>query len=255
MAGPSDLYVIDTETNVAEKVKLDRDSTWQTESFVVSSNRRDSSLVSILGEQGKIGLVSLSARCQIASLRASGRISAAQFLSNRQDLVTVSDEGAVHIWYSLCSHLEFELFPLPRDLRMYRCKRELRSDHFTSASALALSKNDEILAIGTNEGVISMHLAWQDGDTDVESTAKVNMSLTSAIDGLNFSHGGNFLLAHSSAKKNALRIIDSATGYTEPGWPTQQTPLSFVHASDFNSADSELAVGNARGKILLYSLF
>jgi len=239
MAGPSDLYVIDTETNVAEKVKLDRDSTWQTESFVVSSNRRDSSLVSILGEQGKIGLVSLSARCQIASLRASGRISAAQFLSNRQDLVTVSDEGAVHIW----------------DLRMYRCKRELRSDHFTSASALALSKNDEILAIGTNEGVISMHLAWQDGDTDVESTAKVNMSLTSAIDGLNFSHGGNFLLAHSSAKKNALRIIDSATGYTEPGWPTQQTPLSFVHASDFNSADSELAVGNARGKILLYSLF
>lgn len=108
----------------------------------MSSNRRDSSLVSILGEQGKIGLVSLSARCQIASLRASGRISAAQFLSNRQDLVTVSDEGAVHIWYSLCSHLEFELIPLPRDLRMYRCKRELRSDHFTSASALALSKND-----------------------------------------------------------------------------------------------------------------
>lgn len=25
---------------------------------------------------------------------------------------------------------------------MYRCKRELRSDHFISASALALSKND-----------------------------------------------------------------------------------------------------------------
>lgn len=39
MAGPSDLYVIDTETNVAEKVKLDRDSTWQTESFVVCMPR------------------------------------------------------------------------------------------------------------------------------------------------------------------------------------------------------------------------
>lgn len=35
MAGPSDLYVIDTETNFAEKVKLDCDSTWHTESFVV----------------------------------------------------------------------------------------------------------------------------------------------------------------------------------------------------------------------------
>ena len=108
----------------------------------MSSHRSNSPLVSILGAQGKIGLVSLSARCQIASLRASGRISAARFLSNKQDLVTVSDEGAVHIWYNLCSSLEFELFLCFRDLRMYRCKRELRSDHFISASALALSKND-----------------------------------------------------------------------------------------------------------------
>lgn len=46
----------------------------------------------------------------------------------------------------------------------------------------------------------------QDGDANVESTAKVNMSLTSAIDGLNFSHGGNLLLARSSAKKSKMTL-------------------------------------------------
>ncbi|GAA5953815.1 hypothetical protein JCM21900_005482, partial [Sporobolomyces salmonicolor] len=37
-------------------------------------------------------------------------------------------------------------------------------------------------------------------------------------------------------------------------WPTQQTPLHHVTALDFSKKSEWLAVGNQRGKVLLYEV-
>ena len=37
-------------------------------------------------------------------------------------------------------------------------------------------------------------------------------------------------------------------------WPTEKTPLKTVHSMDFNQTGNLLAVGNSKGRVLLYQI-
>jgi U3 small nucleolar RNA-associated protein 18 len=84
--------------------------------------------------------------------------------------------------------------------------------------------------------------------------AQLNSSLKTAVDGIHFNHNGELLLVSSSKVKDAVRVINIATANTIPHWPTSQTPLGYVFCSDINPESTELALGNARGRVLIYNL-
>ena len=52
------------------------------------------------GEQGSIAVMSLSSRTKLATLTAEGHISGATFGACERDLMTVNNEGTVHVWYT-----------------------------------------------------------------------------------------------------------------------------------------------------------
>lgn len=56
----------------------------------------------------------------------------------------------------------------------------------------------------------------------------------------------------SSDKKDALRLVHTASGTVFPNWPTQRTPLGYPHCLDFSPTSNYLAVGNDKGRVLLY---
>ena len=58
----------------------------------------------------------------------------------------------------------------------------------------------------------------------------------------------------SKMKRNALRLIHLPSMTVFQNWPTAQTPLHYVHSLAFSPGGGMLAVGNARGRVLLYRL-
>ena len=60
--------------------------------------------------------------------------------------------------------------------------------------------------------------------------------------------------AASSLKRNALRLLHVPSRTVFSNWPTSKTPLHYVHSLAFSPSSDMLAVGNARGRVLLYRL-
>ena len=58
----------------------------------------------------------------------------------------------------------------------------------------------------------------------------------------------------SRMKKDALRLVHLPSGTVFQNWPTSRSPLGYVHSVAFSPGGGYLAVGNAKGRALLYRL-
>ncbi|KAK7253678.1 U3 small nucleolar RNA-associated protein [Aureococcus anophagefferens] len=81
---------------------------------------------------------------------------------------------------------------------------------------------------------------------------RARCSLTTTVDTVVASEK---IVAFSSKwAKDALRILHLPSLKVSPNWPTSKTPLHYVTALALNRDSSLLAIGNDRGKVLLYKL-
>jgi U3 small nucleolar RNA-associated protein 18 len=86
------------------------------------------------------------------------------------------------------------------------------------------------------------------------SPARALMNLVTSADTLAFSPDSQALLAASRLKRDAVRVYQLPTLTAFGNWPTGQTPLHYVHSAAFSPGGGMLAVGNAKGRALLYRL-
>ena len=80
------------------------------------------------------------------------------------------------------------------------------------------------------------------------------MNLTTPIDDLRFNSDASLLLMSSRRKKDSLKLVHTATGTVFANWPTSSTPLHYVTSLDFSPNSGYMAIGNDRGRVLLYRL-
>lgn len=73
-------------------------------------------------------------------------------------------------------------------------------------------------------------------------------------DVLQFNHDSQILAMASSRKKDALKVVHVPTMSVFQNWPSDRTPLHYISSLDFSPNSGYLAIGNARGKVLLYRL-
>lgn len=127
----------------------------------------------------------------------------------------------------------------------------------------------------SNTGLVNIYGA--DTLTQQESASKLNPAktlghITTSISTLRFNHDAQLMAVASREKKGAMRLVrsfylqgwnclislsiqihfPSFTSFSN--WPTSGTPLGHVTAVDFSASSEFMAIGNARGKVLLYSL-
>ena len=55
-------------------------------------------------------------------------------------------------------------------------------------------------------------------------------------------------------KRDALRLVHIPSMTAFSNWPTSRSPLQYVHSLAFSPAGGTLAIGNAKGRVLLYRL-
>lgn len=80
------------------------------------------------------------------------------------------------------------------------------------------------------------------------------MNVRTSADYVRFNHDGQILAISTRREKQGLKLVHVPTATVFSNWPTSKTPLSYVWATDFSPESKFLAVGNDKGKCLLYRL-
>ncbi|KAK9839364.1 hypothetical protein WJX84_010773 [Apatococcus fuscideae] len=221
------------------------------ESFVTCPTPAADPLIAFLGRDGCIPLVSLTSRQAVGSLKMSGTAKTAAFSADGQQLITSGGDGIIHTW----------------DMRTRRCLGRAVDEGCLACSALALSPTGTLQASGSSSGVVNIYanqsspLSQGTIDTGAAPTPAATASpirsllnLTTTIDSIAFGPDSQVLAMASRMKRNALRLVHLPSMTVFQNWPTAQTPLHYVHSLAFSPGGGMLAVGNARGKVLLYRL-
>eukprot|EP00198_Chlamydomonas_reinhardtii_P007035 XP_001696371.1 WD40 repeat protein [Chlamydomonas reinhardtii] len=210
-------------------------------------------LVAFTGDGGSIPLVSLRSRQWVASLRMSGNVRALAFTHDGSELLSTGDDGAVHVW----------------DLRTRRCRLVFAdSGNIGDASSLALSADGRWIATGAGSGVVNVYRKAEVEEAAARAAsaglggggrvsvapARELMNLTTNVDTLRFSPDSQMLAVASRMKRDALRLVHLPSLTVFSNWPTGRSPLHYVHSLDFSPHCGLLAVGNAKGRALLYRL-
>ncbi|KAK2464873.1 hypothetical protein APHAL10511_002949 [Amanita phalloides] len=168
-------------------------------------------------------------------------------VSSRPHLAVLSGDAEVYLW----------------DVGQRRCVRRWKDEGgFRSAGrcmAGAVGRGGEgWLAIGSTSGFVNMYGADSfSTNSELGSNPKPIKSianLITPISALRFNHDAQLLAIASQEKKDAMRLIHLPSLTSFANWPTSSTPLGHVTSVDFSARSEYLAIGNTRGRVLLYHL-
>ncbi|KAG6887997.1 hypothetical protein C0995_011102 [Termitomyces sp. Mi166 len=166
-----------------------------------------------------------------------------------QQLAVLSGDAEVYLW----------------DVGERRCVRRwkdqggFRGAGRVIAGSPGTGEGSIFLAVGSNTGFVNVYGADSfasspSGDLPTPKPLKSIANLTTTISSIRFNHDAQLMAVASQEKKDALRLVHTPSLTSFANWPTSGTPLGHVTAVDFSARSEYLAIGNTRGRVLLYHL-
>lgn len=201
------------------------------EKFVVSDNGET---IVFLGSNGYLDVVSAKSYESIGTLKMNGNVNSAVFCENDRYLLSIGSDGQVYKW----------------DMHTRRCV--FVHDDEGSLGNHALAASGKYYAAGSKSGVVNIY--DNAGLTAKPKPRKALMHLTTQVDHLKFNSNSEILAMASTDTKDSLKMVHMPSLTVFANWPTAHTPLHYVSAMDFSPNSGYFAVGNARGRVLLYRL-
>jgi len=156
-----------------------------------------------------------------------------------------------------------ELMSLGEDAEVYvwsvgerKCVRRWKDDGGFGSIVMSGDAGGRYLGIGSKTGLVNVY--GSDASTSTAATTpkplKTIGNLTTSISSLRFNHDSQLLAIASNYKKDQMRLVHLSSLTAFSNWPTSSTPLGHVTAMDFSAGSEYIALGNNRGRVLLYSL-
>ncbi|XP_064404926.1 U3 small nucleolar RNA-associated protein 18 homolog isoform X2 [Halichondria panicea] len=203
--------------------------------FVVSP---DNQLLVFLGKDGYMPLVSNKTKQWIGDLKMNGRVCDVAFTPDSQHLLSSGSDGKVYVW----------------DMSTRDCVHSFTDEGCLTGTKLAVSPNSQYIACGSDSGVVNLYESEQCLRSGFPKPLRAVSNLTTSIDHLCFNSTSEMLATASQKKKDSLRLVHMPSLSVFSNWPTRKTPFSYVSAFDLSPQSRYLAIGNDKGKVLLYRL-
>uniref|UniRef100_A0A7S3D7T5 U3 small nucleolar RNA-associated protein 18 homolog n=1 Tax=Palpitomonas bilix TaxID=652834 RepID=A0A7S3D7T5_9EUKA len=208
------------------------------ESFAVSHGSGQEEMIAFMGKDGNTILVSQHTKQWVNTLKMNGTVRSASFSADGKTLTTFGDEGEVYIW----------------DLRTMKCSHRFEDEGCVKGTSVALSNTGKYIAAGSDSGVVNIYNHDSVYQKRAPSPMKSVLNLTTDVHRMRFNHDDQLLAITSKEKKDQLRLVHLPTMRVFSNWPTDQTPLGYVSNVAFSANSGYAAIGNDKGKVLLYRL-
>mmetsp|Transcript_112520 Transcript_112520/g.363388 ORF Transcript_112520/g.363388 Transcript_112520/m.363388 type:complete len:519 (+) Transcript_112520:116-1672(+) len=202
---------------------------------------RSSQMYAVLGDNGTVLACDAAMHQPVRTMRMRAPGVAAVFAPDSDSLFTADTDNNLYEW----------------DLSTGRCRQRAQDTFAVKITCLAVRRTATraprpLLAVGTSSGNIDI-FDTSGPKLPTEPTHSVG-NLTTSVRGLCFHHEGELLAAFSREKKDQLKLVHAETATVFQNWPTSVTPLNRVSAVDLSRNGGLLAIGNERGRVLLYQL-
>jgi len=144
------------------------------------------------------------------------------------------------------------------DIRSSKCLNKFHNEDGSITSSLSASSR--FLAVGSESGVVNLYndKDWAQPRSSMMPTTpkplKTIMNLSTSIDRAIFNHDGQILAMSTQREQNGLKLLHVPSKTVFSNWPTSKTPLGYVWSLDFSPQGRYLAIGNDKGKCLLYNM-
>ncbi|KAI9188288.1 U3 snoRNP protein [Blastocladiella emersonii ATCC 22665] len=218
--------------------------------------------LAFVGGSGNIILLDGKTKKWVCNLKMNGSLRSVAWADDNT-LSSIGGDGVVYVW----------------DVAARRCIAKWGDVGGFKNTAIAVSRDANYLATGSPSGIVNVY-STNASELDTrfrelngpaaatfsaasESTASplASMTLAKAVDNLTtpihnlrFNHDAQVLGIISRAKKDQLKLVHLPTCQVFGNWPTQRTPLSYVQCVDFSPHSGLVAIGNDKGRVLLYKL-
>jgi len=237
-------YIYDTEAGKVDKIpRIMGRKEKALEKFTTSP---DGSLIAFIGNDGYIVVVETKSKLWVADLKMNGSARAVSFTPDGKYILSSGSDGEVYRW----------------DLRTKKCVERFQNQDGTITSYI--SSSSKFLAVGAESGVVNMYNDNYYADGISQSFTNQNyadrdpvksiMNLQTSIDFMKFNTDGQILAMSSRREKDSLKLLHVPTKTVFSNWPTSKTPLGYVWSLDFSPGSKYMAIGNDKGKCLLYKV-
>lgn len=205
-------------------------------SFEVSP---DGSFLLINGVAGYLHLLSMKTKELIGSMKINGRVAASTFSSDSKRMYASSGDGEVYVW----------------DVNSRKCLNRFVDEGSLYGLSIATSRNGQYVACGSNCGVVNIY----NQDSCLQETnpkpIKAIMNLVTGVTSLTFNPTTEILAVASEEMKEAVRLVHLPSCTVFSNFPViKKKTVSLVHTMDFSPRSGYFALGNEKGKALIYRL-
>ncbi|GAA6006074.1 hypothetical protein JCM11491_002021 [Sporobolomyces phaffii] len=204
-------------------------------------------MLAVGGRRGYVHLVDWSASGVsrggqvIGEVKMNDAVKGIAWQRDGKELLTLGENSEVYVW----------------DVGTRKCIDRWKDDGGFGANSLETSRNGDFTAVGSSTGIVNLYDPSSNRTLlqGAERKAKKAVeNLTTSITTMRFNHDAQLLALASKTNKDQLKLVHLPTCSVFSNWPTQQTPLHHVTCIDFSKRSEWLAVGNQRGKVLLYEV-
>jgi len=112
------------------------------------------------------------------------------------------------------------------------------------------------VAVGSESGVVNLYdnASLEERSQSKRTPIKQIMNLKTSVDFMKFNTNGEILAMSTRREKDSLKLLHTKSKTVFSNWPTTKTPLGYVWSLDFSPGSKFMAIGNDKGKCLLYKL-
>lgn len=195
----------------------------------------DGSLIAFVGNDGYIIIVEVKSKMWVADLKLNGSARAVSFSPDGDFVIASGSDGDIYRF----------------DIRSKKCVDRFRNEDGTISSYV--SATDRFLAVGAESGVVNFYKNTY-RPFQQRPPIKSIMNMHTSIDNMRFNPQGDILAMSSRREKDSLKLVHMPTQTVFSNWPTSKTPLGYVWSVDFSPGSKFVAIGNDKGKCLLYKI-
>jgi U3 small nucleolar RNA-associated protein 18 len=204
--------------------------------------------IAFCGNDGYVLLYDVHQQRPRNHVKMNGSCRSMTFTNNCHSIYTSGSDGDVYQW----------------DLRYgnSECVQRFDNDDGTCTTSLAYHSSNPYhqLAVGAQSGVVNLYEEGPQlkGDnlgivSAKKTPTKSIMNLQTSVDHMSFNHDGQILaISTRRDRNNSLKLVHAPTQTVFANWPTSKTPLNYVWTTAFSPGSQFFAIGNDKGKCLLY---